>query len=352
MKILVVGDGHSKIHEVAVSNAFDKLGYQVKTFYWHKYFQSSNIIKKIYYRFQNKFIIGHLITKINRDFSKKAIIFDPDMIFIYRGTHILPHYLVNLKSKISKCKIIGYNNDDPFSDDHPHYLWRHFIKAIKTYDLIFAYRHKNLEEFLNKKAKKVALLRSWFIPEINFPVPLSENDIYKYETDLVFIGHYENDGRLEFLEEIVKAGFKLKIFGPPYEWNKIVKKSNILKELYPINSIWDIEYSKAISAAKIALCFFSKLNRDTYTRRCFEIPAIGTMLFSEYSEDMSNLFLEGKEIEFFKSTGELITKINLYLKNDELRKTVAYNGHQRVIKDRHDIVSRMKCIINHYKALN
>ena len=46
MKILVVGEGHSPIHEVAVVDAFKKLNQKVEPFYWHSYFNSNSLIKK------------------------------------------------------------------------------------------------------------------------------------------------------------------------------------------------------------------------------------------------------------------------------------------------------------------
>tara|TARA_B100001057_G_scaffold499547_1_gene610663 strand:+ start:829 stop:1875 length:1047 start_codon:yes stop_codon:yes gene_type:complete len=347
MKILVVGDGHSAIHEVAVANAFKKLGHDVKSFHWHKHFYSVNPLIYQWYKLQNKFLVGPIINKINYELFELALIFKPNMIFIYRGTHIVSNTLIEIKRHLPNCKIFGYNNDDPFSDKHPFYLWRHFIKCIPFYDLIFAYRHQNLDDFKKKGANRVALLRSWFIPEINFPVYLLKEDKIKYTSDVVFIGHYEKDIRLEYLEEIVKAGYNLKIFGPPYEWNRVILKSKILKHLYPINLIWNVEYSKAISGAKIAICFFSKLNRDTYTRRCFEIPATRTMLLSEYSQDMTVIFKQGAEVELFKSKEEMIKKIKLYLENDDLRLKVAIKGYQKVINNGYDILSRMKEVIKH-----
>ena len=147
------------------------------------------------------------------------------------------------------------------------------------------------------------------------------------------------------MEEIVKAGYWLRIFGPPYEWNKLLLQSETLKSLSPVHLVWNADYSKAICGAKVALCFFSKLNRDTYTRRCFEIPATGTMLLSEYSDDIASLYAAGKEADFFKSKQEMINKLRLYLEDGNLRRQVAEGGHQRAIRDGHDIVSRMAKVV-------
>lgn len=351
MKILVVGDGHSAIHEVAVVGAFKKLGHQVESFYWQKYFSTFNPLASFLHRAQNKFLIGPTIFRLNRDLIKKAVEFGPELIFIYRGTHITPRTLIELKRLLPKGRLFGYNNDDPFAHGHPPWLWRHFMNCVPIYDLVFAYRHHNLEDLIKGGAKRVELLRSWFVSELNYPVSLSDEDKLKYECDVVFIGHFEHDGRLEYLEAIVEAGHRLRIFGPPYEWNNLLLKSRVLRHLAPIHLVWNTDYIKAICGSKIALCFFSRLNRDTYTRRCFEIPATGTMLLSEYSDDMASLYSPGIEADFFKSKQEMIGKVKFYLGDDSLRRQVAAAGRQRVINDGHDIVSRMAKVVQQVEYL-
>jgi spore maturation protein CgeB len=347
MKVLVVGDGHSKIHEVPVVDALKKLGHTTDCLYWSSYFYNENLVMRIWLKIQNKFLFGPSIKKLNRNLLAKATYMNPALIFIYRGTHILPCTLKKLKRDLPCCQIFGYNNDDPYAPGQPIFYWRHFTNCLPHYDLVFAYRHHNLEEFTRAGAKRVELLRSWFIPEVNKPYLLSDQERDVYECDVVFVGHYEDDGRITYLENIVTAGYKLKLYGPPDEWNKLLSRSKILKHLAPIHLIWGSEYSKAISAAKIALCFLSKLNRDTYTRRCFEIPAIGTMLLSEYSKDISTLFAEGSEADFFRSAEEMIIKIKTYLEDDKLRVRIAKLGKERVYRDGNDVSSRMIFVLSH-----
>lgn len=346
MKILVVGDGHSAIHEVAVVEAFKKLGHQVQAFYWYSYFNSKNQVVRLLLKVQNKFIIGPTLNRVNADLINAAAEFSPKLVFIYRGTHIYPQTITGIHIQLPDCVVFGYNNDDPFASGHSPWLWRHFLKSVPKYDLVFAYRHHNLDDFLNIGAKRVELLRSWYIPELNFPITLTEIDKVQYDCDVVFVGHYENDGRLQYLEEIVRNGYKLKIFGPGYEWNDLLAKSEVLNYLAPVHLVWNEDYNKAISGAKIALCFFSKLNRDKYTRRCFEIPATKTLLLSEYSDDLASLYQAGEEADFFKTKEELIWKIKLYLGDDNLRNRVSTNGNKRVIIDGHDIVSRLAKVID------
>ena len=343
MRILIAGDWHSELHEEAVYNAFKKLGHEVSRFAWHDYFKPSNRIDALNKKIQNKFIAGPIVWKINRDLIRTAKEFVPDMIFVYRGTHITAQTLKKIKQELPVTTLVGYNNDDPFAKGHPYSLWRHFFKAVPEYDLMLAYRHHNLGDFLRIGAKRVELLRSWYFPERNYPVTLSAQDKIKYECDVVFIGHFEADERKQYLEELVRKGFNLKIFGP--EWNEKIRFSPELKSLLPVNSVLGEDYNKALCGAKIALCFLSKLNRDTYTRRCFEIPATGTLMLSEYTDDLASLYKEGEEADFFRSQDELIEKLKLYLEDESLRQSVAAKGYRRVIEDGHNVISRMEQVL-------
>jgi len=347
MKILVVGDGHSAIHEVAVIAAFRKLGHQVESFYWKDYFNSINPIVGLWRRAQNKFLIGPAFNKLNQNLISKAVDFEPKLIFIYRGTHIKPSTIVKLKQALPDCKIFGYNNDNPFAAGHPFWIWRHFLKSVPIYDLVFAYRKHNMDDLIKFGAKRVELLRSWFLPELH---RCSIEKKYPYKSDCVFVGHYEKDGRAECLEALLSSGVQVQLFGP-YRglknsgWYAPIQKSESLKTLLPVSYLVGKDYTDAVKSAPIALCFLSKLNRDTYTRRCFEIPAIGAALFSEYSDDLASIFIEDKEAVFFKNKYELVAKVKYYLSNRDKLDMLRVRGQQRVIKDGHDIYTRLDAVI-------
>lgn len=349
MKFLVAGDWHSDLHEEEVCKSLRRLGYGVVEFKWFHYFLLDSKLRysfgAFFKRLQNKFVVGPLISRINRDFLATVRLEKPDVIFVYRGTHLNARTLRAIKEELPTCKLIGYNNDDPFSPLQPRYLWREFTACIPIYDLMLAYRHANIDDFIRAGAKKVELLRSWFVPDRNYPTVISQPVPNKYAVDVVFVGHYESDHRLSCLEAIVESGFSLGIHGPSYEWNPVLKNSNVLKGHIPVNLIWGIEYNNALSSAKMALCFLSKLNRDTYTRRCFEIPASKTLLISEYTDDLADIFKENEEAIFFRNKIDLIEKITFLLKNQELIEKISAAGYCRVNKDGHDIDSRMMRLI-------
>jgi spore maturation protein CgeB len=353
MKILLVGEWLYEMYEKAISDALLKLDHEVIPFKWHPYFKvNSSVVgfktfETIYKKAQNKYLYGPLINKLNDDLLKVVHDQKPDVVFLFRGTHIKGSTLKKLKADFPKIVLIIYNHDDPFSPDYPMWKpWRHFMDSISYSDLVLAHRHRNFKDFSERGAKKIKLLRTWFIPERNHPVELSSEEKKKFECDVVFVGHYEHDGRLQYLEALANAGIDLKIHGGNNEWGPALKDSEKLKHLLPTKHAWGEDYNKAIAGGKIALCFFSKLNRDTYATRCFEIPATGSMLLSEYTEDAASLYEAGKSADFFKTPEELVEKVKMYLSNEELRKQVAHNGHLKVSVDGHDVVSRMKNVVS------
>lgn len=356
-KILVVGDFHSKIHELAIYNALNNQGYNVVKFSWVDYFKGylpsqrdstkKNIFLEIYYRLQNKFLIGPTIYEINKGLISYILAEKPDLVFVYRGTLLLPSTL----KKINKMGItvFAYNNDDPFSDNYPKYFWRHYLKGLKYYSHIFAYREKNIKEYNRMNFYNVSLLRSYFIKERNFYID-DKLPTNKYVAPVSFIGHWENDCRDELFREVIESGIKLQIYGP--EWHRSKYYKYFLSNMDEIINLKDDAYNIAINSTKIALVFLSKLNNDTYTRRCFEIPATKTLMLCEYTDDMNSMFEEGKEAEYFRNKEELVQKVRYYLSHDEEREKIAEAGYQRLLKDGHEVNDRVKEIARVYENLN
>ncbi|MBF0434245.1 MAG: glycosyltransferase [Magnetococcales bacterium] len=344
MKILVVGDGRSTIHEVAVVAAFKKLGHHVEPFYWQSYFVSRYPLVRLWLRFQNKFLIGPTLIKLNSDLIKMADQFEPRLVFVYRGTHITPQTITEIKRRLPDCMVYGYNNDDPFATGHPPWLWRNFLQCVPIYDIVFSYRKHNIPEYSEYDAQRVELLMPWFNPAKDFPRALGVPHNDKF--DVIFVGHYENDDRIDHIKRIAESNIIFGLFGP--DWER-APKLDWLEKYLPIIPVRDQLYRETIIQSKIALCFLSKLNRDTYTRRCFEIPAMGVFMLCQYSEDLSHLFEDGVDVVFFHNPDDMMEKIDFYMRHSKLREQISENGLMRVIRDKHDIISRMDYVLNFLK---
>ncbi|KIL49815.1 CgeB family protein [Jeotgalibacillus soli] len=355
MKILIVGDFYWEIYAQSFYKAFRDKKHDVIKFDTNVYFKSipnlvgtgkkKREVKDFGYLFQCKYNIGPIIFKMNLDLKRIIRKENPDLVFLYRDRFTRPSVLKNIKSK--KIKIFTYNNDNPFSLDYKKYFWKNYFKSLSYCDHVFAYRYSNLEDYRRRGINNSSILRSYYIKEQNnFVDPSTVGS--QYQSDVSFIGHFENDNRDEFLKELIMKDYTIKLFGSGWEKSKYY--DFFIKRLGEIKHLKE-DYNIAINSTKIALVFLSKLNKDTYTRRCFEIPATKTFMLAEYTADLSSMFKEGEEAEYFRDITEFTRKIEYYLENDKERESIAQNGYKRLISDGHEVSDRVDEIINVYKDL-
>jgi glycosyltransferase involved in cell wall biosynthesis len=184
------------------------------------------------------------------------------------------------------------------------------------------------------------IMLPYFMPWQNRPISLSSNDTQQFSTEVVFVGHYEPDGREQSIRALVDAGIRVKLWGGHYWSRKVL--GDLYPKLAPIVPAEGDDYAKALCGAKICLCFLSKLNRDTYTRRCFEIPACGRVMLAQRTDDLLNMFKEDEEACFFSSNEELVAKAKWLLANPDIRERIAQAGLRRVWADGHDVNSRAR----------
>ena len=349
-KILIVGDYMWDWYQSACGQEISRLGLDVEEFRTFDFFwrweenKPEPTIKSLFHKIQYVFLKGPILYNLNNELLKKVLNTRPDYIWFYNSTQIFSSTLDKIRKYLPKIILIQYSNDNPFRKNGKNAIWKLFKKNIKKHDIHFAYRYSNIDDYKRLGCKATYILKPYFIPAVDFP---KDNVSKKHNSEVVFAGHYENDGRLEALELILKNNIDLKLFGGG--WNNVLKKlpsSSLLKKQYPVYPAIGTNYQNVICGSKIALCFLSKLNQDSYTRRNFQIPAMKVTVLSEYSYELSQMFEENKEIVFFKNHNELIKKIKLLLKKEILNKNISEAGYKRVYNDKHDIHNRMRVFVN------
>ena len=194
--------------------------------------------------------------------------------------------------------------------------------------------------------EKVSLLRSYYLKDSNFYI--EKLNTKKYECDVIFIGHYEDDGRDEAIKLLIENNIDVKLYGTL--WNNSKYFEFFQEKLGKIVPLYE-DYNLGLNSAKIALVFLSKKNNDTYTRRCFEISATKTMMMSEYTDDLNSVFEQGKEAEYFKDKEELLKKVKYYLENEEKVNKIGENSYQRLMKDGHEVVNRCMEVLKVYEEI-
>ena len=345
-KILIAGPGLWPWYERACAAALRSLGCRVVEFSWCDDFyrwtegRKEPVARSFSRRIQNRFLFGPALNAVNESLVRAARAEQPDIIWLYNASHIYAKTVRELRHLKPQPKLVAYTNDNPFGTNRAY--WRHFREAIPLFDQHFVYRPSNIEDLRRLGVSDVTLLRSYYIADEDYRSMPSREET-RFLADVVFAGHYEDDGRLSALEAIAATGVKLNVFGGG--WAAQVAQSSPLWPHVPIAPVIGEDYRKAISGASIALCFLSKINRDTYTRRNFQIPAMRTFMLSEYTDDLASLFQEGVHAEFFRSREELLDKIRFYTQNAAARERIAAGGHRRVVEDGHDVRSRMSMFV-------
>lgn len=277
----------------------------------------------------------------------------PDHVLFWRPTHPLRSTLAALRSE--GIGSISYNNDDPFSERllglgswRTRRMWRLYEQALPFFDRNYFYRDINVAEGLARGARHAAVMLPYFMPWQDRPVEISAQDAARFGSDMCFIGHFEDDGRDGDLLELARRGHHVRVWGDD-TW-AASQLAALPHGLAPIVPALGEDYTRALCAAKICLCYMSKLNRDGYTRRCFEIPAVGSVMLAERTPALTALFREDEEACFFASRAELVEKVERLLTDHDFRNRVAQAGLRRVWQDGHDVTSRARQFAAQLKA--
>jgi len=347
-RILLVGNYIWPWYQEACAKALEKLGCEVERFGWFDDFHhwregfSEPFYHSLWHRMQYRLHTGPTVWRVSRRLLQRTEDFQPDIVWFYNVQLISPSVVKAMRHTCPNATFVQYANDNPFSTSAKPGLWRNFLESIPLFDVHFSFRLSNVDDYRQRGAKSVHLLRSYFIPEDEYPVPQYKIP-ERFKCDVVFAGHYEDDGRAELLETICDAGFHLNLFGGG--WNAALPRlraDSPLRDQYPVSPATESDYRYAICGAKVALCFLSTLNRDTYTRRSFQIPAMRTAMLSQYTDDLAGLYEEDKEVVFFRSQTELLDKLNRLLSDDPWRVSVADAGYAKVYAAGNDVESRMR----------
>lgn len=257
-----------------------------------------------------------------------------DILWLDKGLSIERRTLEQVKTKASRCLIAGYSPDDMFGR---HNQSRQFLQHLPLYDIYFTTKFYGVEELKNLGCPKVMFIGNAFDPEIHQPMPVNSADKKILGGPVGFIGTYEAN-RAASLHFLARHNIPVRIWGPGWRKCHLEAKHLQLQK----QSLWGEQYSLAINAFDINLCFLRKQNRDFQTTRSIEIPACGAFMLAERTDEHLSLFEEGKEAEFFGSDEELLDKVRYYLAHDDERRSIALAGRERCLKSGYSNQDRLK----------
>lgn len=281
-------------------------------------------------KLQTHALIGPGISKYNRDLVGLAQSSRPDLIYVDVGSYLWPRTVATLRE--CGAKLVHYTSDYL---GFRSYFYRHFFPSVRLYDAHVISQTLCRPILERHGARKVVLTHFGYDPRLHSPCP-DEPSGMKY--DAVFIGHWE-PATAKKIAALREAGVKVNVWGSGWWRAWGLPDRRIIQPL-----AWK-DYSRTISAAKIGLCFLSKWNHNKSASRTFEIPAIGTFLLAERTDDHASYFKEGSEAEFFDGLDELVSKARRYLQDEHARKAIAAAGHRRCLSSGYSQTERMRDIL-------
>lgn len=334
MKIAVVGNYTWPHYQQALLDGFNSLGSDIK---------AVSIILK-YYPVWNLF--GVLINTLKLWKNVKEM--DVNAIFLYRVDFIFPCILLILR-KLYGTKILVYHNDDPYKKilrcKLKHIL---FLRSLKHSDIAYVYRDVNVSEAYEWGASKVKLLRSYYYSKMDERAT-KPIDISHKEPCIVFVGHYEEDSRIHYLDALFKSEINVHIYGSPACEKPFVAHGWPLDHLHA--PIYNKEYRDRLGTAYAALAFFSEKNRDDYTRRCFEIPMAHTLLFAPQTRYMAQTFADNVNVVLFSDTEDIVKKAKSILRDPLRTNTISEAGFYFILNGEFSEIHAAQTIITDLNTL-
>ncbi|MDO9410772.1 glycosyltransferase [Patulibacter sp.] len=333
MRIAYVGQLSPGSNALARAEALRRVGHDVVAIDTTRMFPQGRWPERIYwrtgYRGISKVIGARLIAAL-----REARVESLDLVWISHGPEIDRSVLDYCRSE--GVPSIAYNVDDPFGNRDGR-RWATFLRACNAYDAMIVVREPTVADAVDHGVQRVLRVFRGFDEVVHAPRILPPDVTARYQARVSFIGSWEM-GRGEFIERLLQRGVPISVWGN--RWQRAPEWSAISKA-WRGPGVYGRDYSDAIQCAEIAIGLLSAANRDLHTQRSLEIPALGTVLCAQRTEDHSILFDDGKEGLFWTDADECADLCLGLLADDERRRRIARAGQERVraMYTRHEAIA-------------
>jgi spore maturation protein CgeB len=159
----------------------------------------------------------------------------------------------------------------------------------------------------------------------------------------VFIGGLtaEHRDRIDLLSQVASAqsidlwGYGIETLGPELS----------LHASYH-GQAWGLDMYNILYNAKIALNNHINIaDRFANNMRLYETTGVGTLLITDYKENLPSLFEPGSEVIAYRSAEECVELVSYYLDHEEERQAIARAGQRRTLRE-HSYLQRMQELVN------
>jgi spore maturation protein CgeB len=139
--------------------------------------------------------------------------------------------------------------------------------------------------------------------------------------------------RVNYIAQL--EGFQMKVWGDP-GWQAVTTFG--IQYMGPAGHT--CELNKIYSGSVINVDIGRLYQGDIVTMRVFDVLACGGFVLAEWSQDLEDLFVVGKEVETYRTVKELVQKSAYYMAHSDKALEIARRG-QETVRKKHTIAQRM-----------
>src|SRR5574341_449828 len=237
---------------------------------------------------------------------------NPDVIFVCNVLHLPPAFLKDLKE--DRRLLVG-----EIAYPIPRDL------DLRPYDLLLSAAPNYVKRFRQAGAK-AEVLRLAFEPSV-----LQELDPNPGREGIVFIGNISghHQERIRLLEKVCRRT-SLSCWGAGTE---SLDSRSPLRDLFQ-PPLWGYEMYRKLRQAQIALNIHVDIAEGhAANMRLYEATGVGTMLLTDWKENLNDLFDVGTEVVAYRTPDECAELAEYYLDHPAEREAIAAAGQKRTLRD-------------------
>lgn len=323
MKILVVGKFYTEGFAQHIAETLKAMGYQVEQYQpGLTYTNSTNsLVRKVN---KVRFALQDLYarTEWHQRKAQENLVSSVDNtidLTIVCHDFLTPHQVQGLRQKTQAPVVIW------FPDAISNFRSAMFLNA--PYDFLFFKEPFAVKVLKNELSKPAFYLPECCNPAYHKPVPLTPDDMSKYQCDITTAGNLHT-ARVAFFSAL--RDYNVKIWGHAApQWMDIQGIERMIQNRYVSNE----EKSKCFLASRIVINNLHPTEVFGTNVRTFEVAASGSFQIVSWRPGLDQLYKENEELVAFRNLDELKEKINHYLLNQEDRIRIATNGQKRTHKE-------------------
>ncbi|MEJ8572821.1 CgeB family protein [Microbaculum marinum] len=306
---------------------------------------------------------GSIVEAINHAALAAAADFQPDLVWAEKQEYLRRETLEEMRRL--GARLVHFTPDPYFS-----LQWKRtplMDQAMGAFDVLVYCKTYELADY-SVLGKPLIYMPLGYCDEVHRPLPSGDS---RWACEVGFLGGWE-PRRESALHSVARTGADLKIWGGYWDFladgrwtprRRIIlgqlagsapfriRRDDVLAPVLQGGEVYGDDYARALTGSQIGLGFLRSTWPDQHTTRTFEIPACGSMLLADRSDEHRDFFEEGKEAEFFSSTEELVDKVRYYVRNETERQRIAQAGLKRCAASGYSYLRRLEVALGTLKRV-